>query len=147
MKDWILTLPFACALLWAIGGRESGRYFRRIGVGLAVAVYCYIFTEHYLSFCTIFTYWIVTSIGYGKVIAKRNWLVLFLIGLGYGYACFPVYAIGFASIFFIQGPIAALVFTGLTYWSNTGPYKLHWAFCEGFTGLGATILVPWMIIA
>lgn len=147
MADWIFTLPFLAGLLWAVGGREGGRYFRRIGVGLAVSTYSYIYTGNYVSFICIFTFWIATSIGYGKLIAKRNWLVLFIIGIFYGLASAPVSAITGSPLLWVQGLVAATVFTGLTYWSNTWKYRLHWALAEGFTGIGATILVPWMIIA
>lgn len=115
-------------------------------MGLTVALYCYLYTRDYLAFVSIFTYWIVTSIGYGKLIANRDWLVLFIIGLFYGLASAPVSLITGSSLYLIQGPVAACCFTGLTFWANTGKHQLHWALAEGFTGLGATILIPWMII-
>ena len=146
MNDWIWTLPFLCGFLWAAGGRPKGRYFRRIGVGLVISLYSYAYTGTASVFTCVATYWIVTAIGYGKYIAKRFWLGVFVIGIFYGCASAPV-AIIYRSPFIIaQALVAAGTFTGLTYWSNTGTRRLHWALVEGFTGIGATILIPAMII-
>lgn len=147
MADWIFTLPFLVSLLWTVGGREGGRYFRRIGVGLAVGLYAYLYTGDYLSFTAIFTYWIVTSIGYGKLIKKRNWIVLGILGAFYGLASFPICVVTGSSLYPIQGLISLVVFPLMVYLSNKKGCQVHWAVSEGFTGLAAAILLPRMIIA
>lgn len=147
MADWLFTLPFLCSLLWAIGGREGGRYFRRIGVGLAVGFYGYMDTHNLVCFLAIFMYWIITSVGYGKLIAKRNWIVLCVLGCFYGLASFSVCCVTGSELYLFQGAISAGAFPVMVWLSNKKGFQVHWAISEGFTGLAATILVPRMIIA
>lgn len=143
--DWIWTLPWLCAFLWTAGGRQKGRWLRRIGVGIAVFIYSFSYTHNTVCFYSIPSFFVVTSIGYGRYIAQKNWLMIALIGTLYGAASFPLAIATQSPLFFGQLILAATGFTACAYFSNTGTYRLHWAIAEALTGLSATFLLPWYL--
>lgn len=145
MNDWIFVLPFLCGALWAAGGRPHGRWCRRLFVGIVVSIACFSYLHNSIVCSCVLTYYIVTSIGYGKWIKRRNWWAIAVIGASYGIAAWPIAVVVNTHLIMLQTLVASLVFTGLTYFSNTGCYRLHWALVEGFTGIGATIVIPFMV--
>lgn len=146
MSDWAFVLPFLCGTFWAAGGRPRGRWFRRLGVGISVSVAAFIYTGAAVVFWCIPLYWIVTSLGYGRQIKKKNWHIIALIGTSYGLACFPVAIAAHSGLIWSQASLSAIIFTGLTIAANTGEKRPHWAFVEGFTGIAATMIIPWMLV-
>lgn len=145
--DWIYVLPFLCGALWAAGGRPKGRYFRRLGVGLSVAVVVWLYTHASIVILCIPLYWFVTALGYGKYIDQRNWFAVVLIGCAYGGASYPVAAIERITLLPAQIMVSGSVFTLLTYLSNTGRWRPHWAFTEGLTGIASTCVIPYMVMS
>lgn len=150
MREYIFSLPFICGLLWLLGGRDV-KLLRRLGVGLAVSIGCYLITHNLYSFTCVGTYALVTSLGYGKLIEEKQWFLLFLLGMSYGFASVPVAFITKTyHLLMLQAALAGFTWLFLVWWANneylSSRWRITWAYCEGITGLVATILVPYMLI-
>lgn len=144
--DWIYTLPWLCAFLWTAGGRPEGRWLRRLCVGVAVFTFSYEYTRNVITFFCVPTYFVATSVGYGKYIQQRNWLMTATIGALYGMASLPVCMVAGFGLYGYQIALAAIGWTASVWLSNKKGRRLHWAIAEAMTGLTATFLIPFMLL-
>jgi len=141
-NDIVLSLPFLTGFLFAFGGGapigiiKQPKFFRRYGIPTVITLfsminYGYRFPETFLI--TPF-YVAVLSMGYGKEIEGKRWLLLALLGAMYGGAGLPVFVIANKATFC---GIAAII-CGLTFpllcWLSSEKRIITWKIAEGITG-------------
>jgi len=125
------------SLFWLLGG-QINHWFRRLGLGFAVALISYFYTQSFWVIAYIPLMLAATSLGYGdEPTDKPRWVC----GLAYGFATLPILW-GLWDLWIAQMLIAS-VMTWLI--NDVFPIKSKVYMAESLTGLFAVCVIPFAI--